>query len=71
MTDDIQAAWKNIARRLQSIACGKNNGIAVLTIRIAIDEWGNPIAWSEPEMTRIEPKRAADDLMRLLTKGGQ
>jgi hypothetical protein len=70
MTQDIQQPWLNIARRFQSIASknkGFNKGMAVITIRVLIDEDGVPQFWSEPEMTKIEPKRCKEDIINLLS----
>jgi len=74
LTEDIKAEWKdvyrsvlNIVRRLQSEA--KTEGCAIVTMRIAVNSDGNPICWTKPEVTRLEPKASCniDDLLAALT----
>lgn len=48
-------AWFNVIRRFQSLATTRNRKFAVLTIRVLVDEHGNPVTWGEPECTRLEP----------------
>src|SRR3990167_4613033 len=67
LPEDVKPAWLNVFRRLQSIASKRNGGIAVLTIRVVVDENGTPIFWTEPSCTLLEPKGQSHDILRLLT----
>lgn len=64
--DDIQLCWMRPLRRLISVS--KSEGISILTIRVAVDKEGCPIAWSEPRQVKLEPKAAVDNIMALLTQ---
>lgn len=52
---NVFPAWFNVIRRLQSLASTRNRKYAILTIRVLVDEHGNPVTWSEPDCTRLEP----------------
>ncbi len=69
LPDDIRPQWLSVIRRLQSVARTKNHGLAVLNIRIVVDASGTPIQWTEPGVTRLEPKGSKDELLALLTDG--
>ncbi len=58
--------WFNIIRRIQSVSKNGNNGIAIVNMRIVVDQDGRPRLWTEPTVTRLEPKRSSDDIIRLL-----
>jgi hypothetical protein len=62
--------WLNVIRRLQSVGRQKNEGYAVLTIRVLVDGDGKPVTWSEPECTKLEPMAngAIPDVLALLCK---
>ena len=64
MTQDIQSAWLNIARRLQS-AAATQQGAAIITIKIVVNGT-QPIYWTEPEVKKIEPKARCDEIIRLI-----
>ena len=66
---DLRPPWLNVARRLQSMARSKINaegGYAVLSICILVNadgnpasiEYGDPLIWTKPEVSRLEPKKA-------------
>lgn len=63
MVEDINPKWYSVIRRLQSIS--KSNGFSILSIRILVDSHGNPIAWTEPRQTKIEPKGIEIALLQL------
>jgi len=65
--EDIRPEWLNIARRLQSKARGNQPGILLLRIDILVDMDGNPIIWSKPECTLMEPTRMGEELRSLRT----
>ncbi len=69
MPDDIRPEWLSVIRRLQSVARSKNHGLAVLEIKVLVDANGAPVQWTEPAVTRLEPKGAKDQLLALLTDG--
>jgi hypothetical protein len=57
LTDDLRPEWQNVALRLQGEARRGSPTFAVLSIRIVVDQNGNPRAWLPPERTPFEPKR--------------
>jgi len=64
---DIRPEWFNVIRRLQSVAHEGNQGLAVLQIIVLVDDKGNPIVWTEPKRTKLEPWRLAGQVLHLLT----
>ena len=54
--DDIKKPYQNIARRLQSVA-HKQNGYAIIQMTILVNADGNPITFTEPRLTKLEPKK--------------
>jgi len=65
VTEDVKPQWLNVIRRLQS-ACHGNQGLAVLSIRVLVDAAGEPVLWTEPLRTKLEPKSTALDTLLLL-----
>lgn len=68
---DIKTQWMgvhkalfNVIRRMQSVS--KSGGLSVVTIRVVVNAEGCPISWTEPQVTRIEP-RGTDALLAALT----
>ncbi len=53
--EDIKPVWLNVIRRLQSVA--RTDGFAVLSIRILVNAAGDPVYWTEPKRTKLEPKK--------------
>jgi hypothetical protein len=66
--EDIRPQWFNVIRRLQSVARENNQGLAVLDIRVLVDQEGTPITWTEPKRTLLEPKRMSEHVLELLTE---
>lgn len=62
---DIRPQWLNVARRIQSAAC-RQNGIAVVTIKVIVGADGNPILYEEPTLVKIEPVSQAHRLLEIL-----
>lgn len=62
---DIKPIWFNPIRRLQSVA-SKSNGLAILTMRFLVNERGEPVNWTEPKLTLIEPMRERQTILDLL-----
>jgi len=65
LTSDVKPQWLNVIRRLQS-ACHGNQGLAVLSIRVLVDGTGEPILWTSPVRTNLEPKSRTLDTLLLL-----
>lgn len=63
MCDDVRKPWINLARRLQAAASVENNGVAILTINVLIDKDNNPLVWTSPECTKIEPRMTASSTL--------
>jgi len=65
---DLRTGWLNIARRMQQRAISSGNeGVAVMTVHVILDENCNPIGWIEPRCVKIDPKRNAEMILRILT----
>lgn len=62
---DIKAAWFNPIRRLQSVA-SKSNGLAIVSMKFLVNERGEPVNWTEPSLTLIEPMRERQIILDLL-----
>ena len=65
LTSDVKPQWLNVIRRLQS-ACYGNQGYAVLSIRVLVNGTGEPVLWTEPLRTKLEPKSKALDMLLIL-----
>lgn len=63
MIEDVQPKWLSVIRRLQSVS--KSGGLQVITISVLVDADGNPKAWIEPKVTKIEPKNESSALLML------
>lgn len=66
--DDIRPQWFNVIRRLQSVARDGNQGLAVIDMRVLVDEDGVPVIWTEPKRLLLEPKRMSQHVLELLTE---
>ena len=64
MIDDIQPAWLNVARRLQS-AAAKQEGAAVISVQIIVSGV-NPVFWTEPEIVKLEPKAKGAEIIKFI-----
>jgi hypothetical protein len=61
----IRPQWQKLAARLQHEA-RKTEGYAVMAVRVLVDGGGNPVVWSEPKLSKLEPKRFCDaEVLRL------
>lgn len=73
--EDINPEWVSLARRIESsagtaLANNKNDGIAIITMHVAVDSAGKPLVWVLSEPKRVEPSRVAKKtLMKLLSSG--
>lgn len=66
LTSDVKSQWLNVVRRLQS-ACHGNQGYAVLSIRVLVNGTGEPVCWTEPKRTKLEPKSVNLETLLTLT----
>ncbi len=66
--EDIKPQWFNVIRRLQSVARENNQGLAVIDLRVLVDEDGTPVTWTEPRRQLLEPKRMSQHVLELLTE---
>ena len=60
--------WLNVVRRLRSVSI--TSGYAVLGIRVIVDDSGQPVQWTAPTVTLLEPKHdghVVDMLLSTLT----
>ena len=64
MIDDIQPAWLNVARRLQS-AMAKQDGAAIISVKIVVSGI-NPVFWTEPEVVKLEPKAKGAEIIKFI-----
>jgi hypothetical protein len=68
---DLKPQWLNVARRLQQCAaCSGNLGVAIVSTSILIDDNGLPVGFSEPRITKIDPKGNKDLLITMLSGKG-
>lgn len=51
---DVKPVWFNPIRRLQSIVA-KSKGLAIVSVKFLVNEKGEPVNWTEPKLTLIEP----------------
>lgn len=58
VSQDLRSKWLNAARRMQSIALSK--GISIITLRVVVDENGDPIHWLTPKVEHVEPAASAN-----------
>jgi hypothetical protein len=68
ITDDIQPEWLNVIRRLQSVAC-RQRGYAIVSLQVMVDEHGQPVFWTEPTLTKLEPQRRAQEFLARIISG--
>lgn len=58
--------WLSLVRRLQQMACTQQ-GLAAITVTVFVDADSNPLVWTTPRMTCIEPKDSAGELLDVLS----
>lgn len=59
--------WANIMRRMDSMTRDVKSGYGIVTISVLVSDDGEPKFWSEPKLTKLEPKnvRINDIFMEL------
>ena len=55
---NIRPEWNPLVQRLQGVACSQS-GMAIISVTFMVGPDGNPIWWSEPNITKLEPKARA------------
>lgn len=55
---DIKSKWLSVVRRLQSVA--PSNGFSIIHIDILVNKEGEPVSWTSPTKTTIEPSQNAE-----------
>ena len=68
ITEDVKVIWLNPIRRLQSLA-KQQRGYAILAIQIVVNENGDPVFWTEPTMTKIEPQVSGSKVLAQIISG--
>lgn len=63
--EDIKPKWYSLIRRLQSVS--KSEGLSIIGINILVNKDGEPLFWTEPKKTLVEPKNASNKIISLLT----
>lgn len=74
LTSTGKATWDQFTRRIANVADREctNKGFAVISIDILVGADGEPLFWSEPKITRLEPRIGAVLFMeRILEIMGQ
>lgn len=69
----IRPAWQKLAARLQHEA-RLTSGYAIVTIRgILVNANGDPVVWTEPSLTKLEPKGLCDTqiLLDIFSENGK
>lgn len=69
--------WESLVKRFAGVAereC-KDKGFAVMTVEILVDANGEPAFWTEPKLTKIEPRIGAgvymDRLIAIISQSRQ
>lgn len=62
---DIRTPYLNIIRSIQSHA-RQQCGVAIIELRILVNQNGLPVTWTTPKVTRFEPKGSADQIIDFL-----
>lgn len=57
LPQDVLPEWLDIFRHAQA-ACSNNNGLAILTLKIAVNK-NKPIIWVEADVRKVHPMRVA------------
>lgn len=66
----LRRDWEPFVERVVQIAnreCGRR-GYAVMSLTILIDNDAKPVLWSEPTLTKLEPRMGAGGFLRKVTE---
>lgn len=70
LTQDVHPDWLNIIRRLQSVARHGNRGLAILTIKVLVNQDGRPCRlWGDPTVIKLEPCDGAQGEIERILNG--
>ena len=64
---EVTKPWMNFVRRVRSAAAKHNPGVLILQVTVIVDASGNPVGWSSPRCTPIEPSSKSEEILKLLT----
>ena len=56
-TQHLRPPWIIIAKAMQDYARNKNNGIAIVEVKVLVNADGNPLFWGTACVKKLEPKR--------------
>lgn len=61
MSDNRLVKWDSLTKRLAGVAEREctDRGFAMLSIQILVDTTGQPVFWTEPTLTKLEPRVGA------------
>ncbi len=65
---DLSPKWLNFTRRMQSACSRHNPGVIVLDVKVVVDQSGNPVGWTSPKVTPVEPQNQGETILNLLTE---
>jgi hypothetical protein len=57
--------WFPIIRHMRMITKA-NTGLAVLSVRVVVDEFGRPVCWLTPTLDRIQPRATSVEALAAL-----
>jgi hypothetical protein len=64
---DLLRPWFPLIKRLRQQAKTKTgNAHAILTVKVLVNEHGEPIQWTTPERVQLEPRAGGDSLEALM-----
>lgn len=63
---NIRREWNGFIQRLQGAACSQA-GYAIISIRLIVGPDGNPVVWTEPQLSKIEPLSSREWMRLILT----
>jgi hypothetical protein len=72
--NEIRPEWASVLKRILSeaestLANNVSDGIAIVTIHVAVDGRGAPLVWVVPEGKRIEPSKYAKSMLIEILSG--
>ena len=64
----LRPPWISIAKAMQDYARNKNNGMAIVSIKVLVQADGNPLFWGQAVVKKLEPKRLQREDLEQFTK---
>jgi len=59
----LKSVWVNgLVQRLQQVVSG-NKGYSIVRFSVLVDKDGDPVFWSAPTCTNVEPKGRGSDFL--------